>query len=248
LDFTDDQIYRYSRHIILPEVGGKGQRKLLESRVLLIGAGAVGSAVAFYLVAAGLGQVGIADNSAVSLSDLQSQILHSLPDLHRAKTQSAKEKLSRLNPDVRLEDFPGSIIPDHLEQILQNYDLLLDATEEATYHYELNQACVAESRPLVIADLCGFKASIQTVVPGQGPCYRCLHPDPPKTSSRALFGPLAGVVGCLLVTEAIKLLLSKGHPLSERVLEINLLTANFTPLPARRDPDCPVCHGITPAG
>ena len=206
----------------------------------------MGSAAAFYLTAAGIGRITISDDSTVSLPDLQSQILHSIRDLNLAKTQSAREKLEELNPDVKLDVLPAPITLESAAHLRQ-HDVLLDTTQDTASHYALNEACVSSSLPLLIADVDGFRARIHTVVPGEGPCYRCIQPDPPEMPGRALLGPLAGVVGSLLVIETVKLLLNKGHPLLDRVLDMDLLTMKFSSLPVSRDPDCPVCQTASPA-
>lgn len=248
MNFTDQQIYRYSRHIILPEVGGKGQGRLLGSRALLVGLGAAGSAAALYLTSAGVGRIAVADDSTVSLPDLQSQILYSTREIASGKTQCARRKLLELNPDVQIEALPTSAITDGARNLSQRYDVVLDASEDVSLHYALNEACVAALLPLVIADMDGFRAYVQTILPGRGPCYRCLRPEPGNVANKAVLSPLAGVVGSLVATEAIKVLLGKGQPLSDRVLDIDLRAVKFTTIPASRRPDCPVCGQIQPEG
>lgn len=243
MNLTESQIYRYSRQVILPEVGGKGQRRLLEGGAFVAGLGAVGSAAALYLVAAGVGRVGIADGAGVSLPDLQSAILHSTENLGQARTESGRDKLAKLNPDVEVQVFAGSLAGERAKEALRQYEVLLDATEDVAAHYALNEIGVAISVPTVIADVDGARGRIQTVIPGHGPCYRCLNPEPPRASGQALLGAAGGAVGSLLATEAIKLLLGKGRSLSDRVLELDLLKMKFRLLPTCRDAACPVCGG-----
>lgn len=244
--WKEEQIRRYSRHIILPEVGGKGQRKLLESSVLMIGAGGLGSPAALYLGAAGVGRIGIVDFDSVDLSNLQRQILHGTDDLSRPKVESAKDRLAALNPDVRVEPHQVALSSENALDLIAGYDLVVNGCDNFPTRYLLNDACVFLKKPWVDGSILRFEGQVTSFVPGSG-CYRCLFPEPPppglvpSCQEAGVLGVLCGVIGSLQALEAIKLLLGIGRSLAGRLLFFDALGGEFRRLKVRRNPDCPVC-------
>ena len=247
VDFTDEQIERYSRHIILPEVGGKGQRKLLESKVLVIGAGGLGSPSAFYLAAAGIGQIGIVDNDVVELSNLQRQIIHGTPDLGRAKTESAKETINNLNSDVNVVTYQERLTSKNIMNIIKDYDIVLDGTDNFPTRYLVNDACALAKKTNVHGSIFRFEGQATVIKPFDGPCYRCLYPQPPppgavpSCSEAGVLGVLPGIIGVIQAIEAIKIILGIGEPLIGRLLIYDALDMEFREVKVRRDPACPLC-------
>src|SRR3990172_7917411 len=210
--FTEDQILRYSRHIILPQVGGKGQRKLLESKVLLIGAGGLGSPAALYLAAAGVGTLGIIDGDTVDLSNLQRQILHTLKDVGRPKTESAAETIASINPDVRVVPHQTVLTSENAMGIIQNYDIVVNGCDNFPTRYLVNDVCVFLGKPLVDGSIFVFEGQATVFLPGKG-CYRCLYPMPPppgmvpRCQEAGVLGVLPGIIGCIQAVETVKLIL-----------------------------------------
>lgn len=244
---SDEQIQRYSRHIILQEVGGKGQKKLLESRVLLVGAGGLGCPVGFYLTAAGVGTIGIVDDDEVELSNLQRQIAHNVHSLGRPKVESVKKTFEALNPDVNVVGIKGRLTRDNIKGILGDYDIVVDGSDNFPTRYLVNDACVMLGKPLVSGAILKFEGQVTTVVPGDGHCYRCLFEEPPppglvpSCQEAGVLGAITGVVGSLQATEVLKLVLSRGEPLKNVLLIYDALRTRFRRVAVPRNPRCPVC-------
>ena len=246
-EFTDEQINRYSRHIILPEVGGKGQKKLLESKVFLVGAGGLGSPAAFYLAAAGIGKIGIADNDNVDFSNLQRQILHSTKDVDYPKAQSAKETIEDLNPDIEVVPYTDRLNSENIIDIIKDYDVILDGSDNFPTRYLVNDACVMLGKPLSHGAIFRFDGQATTIIPGKGPCYRCLYEVPPppdlvpSCQEAGVLGVIAGTIGVIQATEVIKIILRKGELLNGKLLLYDSLGMDFKKLKIQRNPDCPIC-------
>ncbi len=237
---------RYARHLMLPEIGTSGQEKLLASRVLIVGVGGLGSPAAFYLAAAGVGTLGLMDGDTVALSNLQRQILHDTPGLGRMKAVSGAEKLERLNPDVAVRQFPFRFTAENAAEILAEFDLLVDATDNLASRYVIADACHAAKKPYIHAGVSGFAGQMMTVLPGETACYRCLFEDPPprevlERPPNGPLGPLPGVFGALQAVEAVKLLLGLGGTLAGRFLRFDARTMEFRVTPLKRNPHCPLC-------
>lgn len=247
MNFTEEQIKRYSRHIILKEVGGKGQKKLLESKVLVVGAGGLGSPASLYLAAAGVGKLGIVDSDVVDLSNLQRQVLHSTQDVGRPKTESALETLKALNPDVEVTTYNLRLNKENVMNIIKDYHVVVDCVDNFPARYLVNDACVFLRKPLVEAGILRWDGMIMTVVPGKGPCYRCIFPDPPPPGAvpscqeAGVMGAIAGVIGVLEATEAIKLLLGIGNTLTGRMLLFDAMETSFRQVEVKKHEMCPVC-------
>ena len=246
-EFTDEQIKRYSRHIILPEVGGKGQKKLLKAKVFLVGAGGLGSPAAYYLAAVGVGKIGIADMDNVDLSNLQRQILHSNKDLDYSKALSAKETLEDLNPDVEVVPYTERLTSENIIDIIKDYDVVLDGSDNFPTRYLVNDACVLLGKPLSHGSIFRFEGQATTIVPGKGPCYRCIFETPPppdlvpSCQEAGVLGVLPGVIGVIQATEVIKLILGKGDLLIGELLLYDSLKMDFKKLKVKRNPECPIC-------
>lgn len=244
---TPAQKERYRRHLILPEVGEEGQAKLLQSRVLLLGAGGLGSPAALYLAAAGVGTLGIVDADVVDLSNLQRQVLHTQARAGQPKVESARVALEALNPEVKVVPFGERLTADNVLRVLEGFHLVLDGGDNFPTRYLLNDACVMRGLPLVHGSVFRFEGQVTTFVPGQGPCYRCLYPAPPppelapSCAEAGVLGVLPGLIGLLQANEALKLLLGVGEPLLGRLLTFDALGTRFQELKLRRDPRCPVC-------
>ncbi|OGO54077.1 MAG: molybdopterin biosynthesis protein MoeB [Chloroflexi bacterium RBG_16_72_14] len=244
---TDTQKTRYSRHLLIPEVGSAGQAKLLESKVLLIGAGGLGSPAALYLAAAGVGTIGIIDFDVVDLSNLQRQVVHTSDRIGEKKVESARKTLTALNPDVAVIGHEEMLVADNVERIIAGYDVILDGTDTFETRYILNDAAVAAGIPVVHASVFRFEGQLTTFVPYEGPCYRCLYPTPPPPelapgcSVAGVLGVVPGIMGLLQANEVLKLLLGIGETLAGRLLLFDALETEFTELRLRRDPECPVC-------
>jgi len=247
MEFTDDQIYRYARHIILPEVGGEGQKKLLGAKVLLLGAGGLGSPVALYLAAAGIGKIGIVDFDVVDRSNLQRQILHTTADIGKAKTESAREKLQNMNPDVEVAIHNAWLSSENAIEILSGYDIIVDGCDNFPTRYLVNDACVLLGKTNVHGSIFRFEGQVTVFKTPDGPCYRCLYPEPPppgmvpSCQEAGVLGVLPGVVGTLQAVETIKIILDKGDALIGKLLLYDALKTEFRKLNLRRDPSCPAC-------
>lgn len=248
---SDAQTRRYSRHTLIPEVGEQGQLKLLDSKVLLIGAGGLGSPAAFYLAAAGVGTLGIIDADVVDESNLQRQILHNTSRIGEYKADSARETLEALNPDVKVTTYIERLDETNVANIIADYDLIIDGTDNFPTRYLLNDAALLANKPVVHGSVFRFEGQVTVFKPYEGPCYRCLYPEPPppalapSCAEAGVLGVLPGIIGLLQATEAIKLLLNIGEPLVGRMLTYDALAGEFTELRLFRDPDCAACgeHG-----
>jgi len=238
---------RYSRHIVLPEVGVEGQQKLKAARVLCIGAGGLGSPLALYLAAAGTGTLGLVDFDVVDASNLQRQIIHSTKDIGRKKLDSAEEKLKALNPGLNVIKHETMLTSANALEIIAHYDIVADGTDNFPTRYLVNDACVLLAKPNVYGSIFRFEGQASVFATRQGPCYRCLYPEPPppgmvpNCAEGGVLGILPGLVGVIQATEAIKLILGKGEPLVGRLLLVDALTMRFRELKLRKNPECPVC-------
>ena len=245
--FTAEQKQRYSRHFLLPEVGPEGQQKLLDAKVLLLGAGGLGSPTAFYLAAAGVGTLGIVDDDTVDLSNLQRQIIHTMDTVGVAKVDSAERAIHALNPDVRVNKYPVRLSADNIVEIIKDYDLIVDGVDNFPTRYLLNDASVRLKIPVVSAAILGFEGQLSVFAPYDGPCYRCLFPEPPPAElapscgANGVLGVLPGTMGLLQATEVIKLIIGAGDPLIGRLLMYDALSASTNELKVRRDPECEIC-------
>jgi sulfur-carrier protein adenylyltransferase/sulfurtransferase len=244
---TAEQRERYSRHLLLPEVGPEGQQKLLDAKVLLLGAGGLGSPAALYLAAAGVGTLGIVDNDEVDLSNLQRQVIHSSERIGVSKVDSAEQTITALNPDVKVQKYPVRLGPDNIVEIISGYDVVVDGLDNFPTRYLLNDASVRLGIPVVSAAILGFEGQLSVFKPHDGPCYRCLFPVPPPAElapscgANGVLGVLPWTMGLLQATEVIKLILGEGDPLIGRLLMYDALAATTTEVKVRRDPDCPIC-------
>lgn len=247
MDFTDDQLLRYSRHIILPEVGGKGQAKINNAKVIIIGAGGLGCPVGYYLTAAGVGTIALVDNDAVEVSNLQRQIAHSINTIGMLKVESAQKTFNALNPDVNIVPMKIRISKDNIMDIFKDYDIVVDGSDNFPTRYLINDACVMAGKPLVSGAILRFEGQLTTIIPGEGPCYRCLFEEPPPAGlvpscqEAGVLGVLPGVIGGLQATEVLKLILGKGAPLKGELLIYNALLTTFRKVKIPRNPSCPVC-------
>ena len=245
---TEEQIARYSRHIILKEVGGKGQKKLFDGKVLIIGAGGLGSPIALYLAAAGVGTIGIADADVVDLSNLQRQVIHQTKDVGIAKVLSAKEKMQAINPEVQVNTYQEWISAGNITEIIKGYDFIIDGTDNFAAKFLINDACVLEGKPYSHGGILQFDGQTMTVLPGQSACYRCIFPTPPPKdaiptcSTAGVIGVLPGVIGTIQATEAIKFLLGKGDLLTGRLLTYSALRMKFREVPIKKNARCPNHH------
>jgi MoaD family protein len=246
-ELTNAEIQRYSRHLILPEVGMDGQKKLKAGSVLCIGAGGLGSPAALYLAAAGVGRLGIVDFDAVDASNLQRQILHGTPDVGRSKLQSAKDRLTALNPEVRVDTFETRLTSANALELFKGYDVVLDGTDNFATRYLVNDACVLLGIPNAYGSIFRFEGQASVFATKGGPCYRCLYPEPPppglvpSCAEGGVLGVLPGVIGTIQATESIKLILGAGSTLVGRLLLYDAWGMKFRELKLRRDPTCPVC-------
>jgi thiamine biosynthesis protein ThiS len=247
MNLTESQIERYSRHILLPEVGGKGQEKLLAGKVLLVGAGGLGCPAGLYLAAAGVGTLGIMDADVVDLSNLQRQIAHATPDIGKPKVDSAAAKFKAINPDVTLRTYRERLTAANALGILRDYDFVIDGTDNFASKFLVADACHFAGKPYSHAGILKFDGQMMTVLPGQTACYRCVFTAPPPAgavpscSQAGVLGVLAGVMGTLQATEAIKFLLEQGDLLTNHLLTYQALQASFRKIPLKRNPKCPVC-------
>jgi molybdopterin/thiamine biosynthesis adenylyltransferase/rhodanese-related sulfurtransferase len=244
---TSDQRNRYQRHLLLPEVGETGQQKLLDSKVLLLGAGGLGSPAGLYLAAAGVGTIGVIDMDVVDESNLQRQVLHNMDRVGERKVDSAKKTLSALNPDVAVETFDVRLGADNVLDVLDGYDLVVDGTDNFPTRYLVNDASLLKRIPVVHGSIFRFEGQVTVFDPYHGPCYRCLIPEPPPAelapscAEAGVLGVLPGIVGSIQALEAIKMLLGLGDPLVGRLLAFDALEETFRTFKVRRDPECPAC-------
>ncbi len=243
---NDEQLIRYSRQIMVPGLDLAGQERLLASRALIIGLGGLGSPVALYLAAAGLGHLVLADFDRVELTNLQRQILHGTDDLGRLKTESARDRIAALNPEVRVDTLEERITTDHLAAVVRDVDIVIDGSDNFATRFAVNAACVAAGRPLVSGAVIGMDGQVAVFRPDQGgPCYRCVYADTGEEaqscSETGVLGPLTGVIGSLQAVEAVKALTGLGESLAGRLLVVDALTQQWRRLNLRRDPQCPVC-------
>jgi molybdopterin/thiamine biosynthesis adenylyltransferase/rhodanese-related sulfurtransferase len=244
---TAEQRERYSRHILVPEIGLEGQMKLLDAKVLLLGAGGLGSPAALYLAAAGVGTIGLVDNDVVDLSNLQRQVAHSSDRVGMPKVDSAEIAIHEINPDVKVDKHEVRLGPDNVMDLIKDYDVVVDGLDNFPTRYLLNDASVRLNIPVVSASILGFDGQLSVFKPFDGPCYRCLYPTPPPAElapscgAAGVLGVLPGVMGLLQSVEVIKLVTGAGEPLIGKLLLYEALGATFTELKVRRDPECPIC-------
>lgn len=247
VDFTEDQILRYSRHIILPEVGGKGQAKIAGARVVIVGAGGLGCPVGYYLTAAGVGTLALIDDDTVELSNLQRQIAHSVDTIGMPKVESAKKTFNALNPDVTIVPVKVRISKDNILDLIRDYDIVVDGSDNFPTRYLVNDACVMSGKPLVSGAILRFEGQVTTLIPGSGPCYRCLFEEPPppglvpSCQEAGVLGVLPGVIGGLQAAEVLKLILGKGEVLKGELLIYDALRTTFRKVKVPKNPSCPVC-------
>jgi molybdopterin/thiamine biosynthesis adenylyltransferase/rhodanese-related sulfurtransferase len=244
---SNEEIARYSRHLIMPEVALDGQKKLKQARVLTIGAGGLGSPLALYLAAAGVGTIGIVDFDVVDESNLQRQIIHGTSDLGRPKMESAREKIEDINPNVKVEAFEEALTSENALEIFEDFDVIVDGTDNFPTRYLVNDACVLLGKPNVYGSIFRFEGQASVFYAEEGPCYRCLYPEPPppglvpSCAEGGVLGILPGAIGTIQATETVKLLLGIGEPLIGRLLLYDALTMRFREMKLRKDPGCPVC-------
>src|SRR3989338_3609851 len=247
MQLTNDQIERYSRQIILPGVGGKGQEKLLKAKVLIIGAGGLGSPCALYLAAAGIGKIGIVDSDAVELNNLQRQILHSTKNVAKPKVDSAKERLNAINTDVEIIPYKLRLSSENILDIIKDYDIIVDGSDNFPTRYLVNDACVIAKKPLSHGGIFRYDGQAMTILPGKGPCYRCLFQEPPPPGASpscqeaGILGAVAGVIGVIQANEVLKFVLKTGDLLVGKLLVFNALDSNFRIVKVPKNKDCPVC-------
>jgi adenylyltransferase/sulfurtransferase len=248
LGLTEEQIQRYSRQILLREIGGEGQKRLLRSSAFIIGAGGLGSAALLYLAAAGVGRLGIADGETVDLTNLQRQIIHGTSDVGKNKAVSAKAAIQEINPDCEVQVFEERLTARNIQEMIRGYDVVLDGSDNFPTRFLVADTCWLEKIRLVSAAAIRFEGQLMTILPGEGnPCYRCLHPEPPPeeetpTCQQAgVFGAIVGVIGTLQALEALKLLLGVGHTLSHEVLVYDALRQRFVSGKRAPNPACPLC-------
>ncbi len=247
MNFTEEQITRYSRHILLPEVGGKGQRKIAQAKILLVGAGGLGSPAALYLAAAGVGTIGLIDSDVVDLSNLQRQVIHHTPDVGRPKVTSAKEKIQALNPDVSVETYEDRLTSKNALDVVKRYDVVIDGVDNFPAKFLINDACFFADKPLVHGGILRFDGRVMTIIPRTSACYRCVFKTPPppglvaSCQEAGVIGVLAGIIGTLQATEALKLVLGIGRPLTDRMLDFDARRTAFREIKTRRNLNCPLC-------
>src|SRR3989338_6997893 len=247
MSLSQDEILRYSRHLIMPEVGVEGQQKLKAGRVLLIGTGGLGSPAALYLAAAGVGTLGLVDFDNVDFSNLQRQIIHGTKSVGKPKVDSARERLVEINPNVKLTTYNERLTKNNVMRILKDYDIVLDGTDNFQTRYLVNDACVFTKKPFVYGSIFRFDGQATVFYPGKGPCYRCLFAEPPppgmvpSCAEGGVLGILPGLIGVIQATEVVKLILGKGSPLVGRLLLVDALEMKFRELKLRKNPECPIC-------
>ncbi|GHT35709.1 adenylyltransferase [Planctomycetales bacterium] len=246
--FSNEQLERYSRHIILKEVGAKGQKKLLNSKVLIIGAGGLGAPVGLYLAAAGVGTIGIADADNVDLSNLQRQVIHTTPDVGKAKVESARETMQAINPEVEVKTYKTFVAANNIMDLVGDYDFIIDGTDNFPAKFLINDACVIAKKPFSHAGIIRFQGQLMTYVPGEGPCYRCVFKEPPPPDAvptcrqAGVIGAMGGVIGSLQAMEAVKYILKTGNLLTGFLLTYNALTMEFRKIKLPKvSGQCAVC-------
>ncbi len=243
---TEKQIERYSRNIILKEVGGEGQEKLLNSKVLIIGAGGLGAPAALYLAAAGVGTIGIVDGDVVDLTNLQRQVIHFTSDIDKPKVQSAKEKIEQINPDVNVVTYNKRLVADNILEVINEYDFIIDGTDNFPAKFLINDACVIAGKPFSHGGILRFDGQTMTYTPGNA-CYRCVFLEPPpkdavpSCAQAGVLGSVAGMLGTIQASEVLKYFLGKGELLINRLLIFNAFNMNFRTVKVKRNPKCPVC-------
>lgn len=247
VELSGEEIRRYGRHLIMPEVGMDGQKKLKAASVLLIGAGGLGSPLGLYLAAAGVGRIGIVDFDVVDYSNLQRQVLHSTKDVGRPKLASAKERLEGINPFVKIETHDMHLNSENALDLFSGYDIIVDGTDNFPTRYLVNDACVMTGKPNVYGSIFRFEGQVSVFAAEDGPCYRCLYPEPPppglvpSCAEGGVLGILPGIIGTIQANETVKLIIGKGEPLVGRLLLFDALKTKFRELKLRKNPDCPVC-------
>ncbi|MFH1542641.1 MAG: molybdopterin-synthase adenylyltransferase MoeB [bacterium] len=247
MSLSEEQIERYSRQILLPKIGGKGQEKLLAAKVLVIGAGGLGSPVAAYLTGAGVGTLGIVDSDEVELNNLHRQIIYSTDDIGRKKVEAAKQRLDKANPDVKIVPHVLRLTSDNIMGVIKDYDIIVDGTDNFPARYLINDACVLAKKTLVHGAFFRFEGQAMVIKPGEGPCYRCMFSEPPPPGAvpscqeAGVLGALAGVIGLIQATETLKLILGIGEPLIGKLIIFNSLDMGFRKVKVPKDPKCPVC-------
>tara|TARA_B100001013_G_scaffold329279_1_gene243492 strand:+ start:3062 stop:4210 length:1149 start_codon:yes stop_codon:yes gene_type:complete len=247
MKLSNEEIYRYSRHLIMPEVGLEGQQKLKDASILLIGAGGLGSPLGLYLTAAGIGRIGIVDFDVVDFTNLQRQVIHGTEDVGKPKLESAKATLKSVNPSVEIEGYEVAFTSDNAMEIAKNYDIIIDGTDNFPTRYLTNDVSVLLGKPNVYGSIFRFDGQASVFDAKRGPCYRCLYPEPPppgmvpSCAEGGVLGVLPGIIGIIQATEAIKLILGKGEPLIGKLLLYDALSMSFTELKLKKDPNCPIC-------
>ncbi len=247
VSLSPQEVQRYSRHLIMPEVGVEGQKRLKAASVLLIGAGGLGSPLGLYLAAAGVGRIGMVDFDVVDFSNLQRQVLHGTSDVGRPKLLSARDRLQAINPEVRIDLYDTKLSSANALQILGSYDIVIDGTDNFPTRYLVNDACVLLGKPNIYGSIFRFDGQASVFYPGKGPCYRCLYPEPPppgevpSCAEGGVLGILPGLVGCIQATEAVKLIIGRGSPLVGRLILYDALEMQFREFRIRRNPRCPIC-------
>jgi molybdopterin/thiamine biosynthesis adenylyltransferase len=248
--FTSEQLQRYSRHIVMPEVGEEGQRRISGTGIFLVGAGGLGSPVGYYLAAAGVGKLGIIDHDVVELSNLQRQILHNTGRMGQPKVDSARKTLESLNPDVEVVTYRKRLTAGNILRLIEDYDIIVDCSDNYTTRYLENDACIRTGKPLIYGAVFRFEGQVMTIIPGKGPCYRCLYPAPPPpdvvypSREAGLLGVLPGLIGLIQATEVLKLILGRGELLTGRLLTYDALTMDFSKLEIKKNRCCPACGEI----
>ena len=243
----EDQIERYSRQVILPNVGGKGQEKILNAKVLVIGAGGLGSPAGLYLASAGIGKIGIVDSDKVELNNLQRQILHSTKNVGEPKVESGSQRMREINPDVEVMPYNLRLTSGNILDIVKEYDIIVDGSDNFPTRYLVNDACVLSKKPLSHGGIFRFDGQAMTIIPGKGPCYRCLFPEPPPPGAvpscqeAGILGAVAGVIGVIQANEALKFVLGIGEMLVGRLLVFNALDSSFRIVKVPKYKDCPIC-------
>ena len=244
---SEEQVTRYSRHILLPEVGGKGQQKIGQAKVLIVGAGGLGSPVAFYLAAAGVGTIGVIDGDVVDLSNLQRQVIHRTDDIGRPKVDSAKSKMLALNPGVTVETHETRLTAENALDIIGRYDIIVDGVDNFPAKFLINDACFFARKPLVHGGILRFDGRVFTILPGKSACYRCVFKQPPPPGMVAscqeagVLGAMAGVIGTIQATEVLKLILGRGRLLTDRLLDYDARLTRFREIRIARNPKCQLC-------
>jgi len=247
MSLSDEQIERYSRQIILPQVGGKGQEKLLAAKVLVIGAGGLGSPIALYLAGAGVGRLGLVDSDQVELNNLHRQILYTSADIGKPKAEIGLQRLRALNPDTEVIPYRLRLTSENIMEIIKDYDIIVDGSDNFPTRYLVNDACVLAKKILVHGAFFRYEGQAMVIKPGEGPCYRCLFSEPPPPGSvpscqeAGVLGALAGVIGLIQATETLKLILGIGEPLVGKLIIFNALEMSFRTVKVPRDPNCPIC-------